>query len=279
MRKKFWIYKITNKVNGKFYIGQTNDISKRKSAHKLVKDEDTYISRSILKYGWSNHKFEILFYAENVEIWDANQIERYFIRFYNSCHVDNKRGMNLNDGGMQGLQTEEHLSRMVATKFFTWKKKRGKEGVPIEVYDKKTGVLIVSHEGTPQELFKILGMDFKERLTTKLTGNLKRCKGLFCKKYIVQWAGENKVAEYYERKSKEAERLRNSVINENRSANLRPRTDFSSTSTPVKELTTGITFKSIRDFAKHEGICATSVMKRFKKGKYDGRYSLINNPN
>ena len=56
----FTIYKITNPL-GKVYIGKTCNLSKRKYAYrKLECRSQPLIYRSINKYGWENHDFEII---------------------------------------------------------------------------------------------------------------------------------------------------------------------------------------------------------------------------
>lgn len=55
------IYRITNKINGKGYIGQSVDISRRISEHKnLKRDETLSLKRAFRKYGVENFNFEVL---------------------------------------------------------------------------------------------------------------------------------------------------------------------------------------------------------------------------
>ena len=58
------VYKITNTVNNKFYIGSSKDIENRWKQHidALVKKEhgNTHLQRSWNKYGSQNFKFEII---------------------------------------------------------------------------------------------------------------------------------------------------------------------------------------------------------------------------
>ena len=57
------IYKITNLINNKIYIGQTiNPISQRWSAHKShAKNGSTHkLGRAIRKYGEENFKIELI---------------------------------------------------------------------------------------------------------------------------------------------------------------------------------------------------------------------------
>ena len=55
------IYKITNIINGKCYIGQSIDIHKRWAEHKRKNNnENTYLRKAIKKYGIYFFKFEIV---------------------------------------------------------------------------------------------------------------------------------------------------------------------------------------------------------------------------
>ncbi len=69
------IYKITNKINGKFYIGSTNNITKRWNNHKSKLNngihENSYLQLAWSKYGESSFEFSIL-----EEVSNDNRIER-----------------------------------------------------------------------------------------------------------------------------------------------------------------------------------------------------------
>lgn len=57
------IYKATNKINGKSYIGFATNFPKRRSTHKhdaLVKMKDHLFHRAIRKYGWEAFEWEII---------------------------------------------------------------------------------------------------------------------------------------------------------------------------------------------------------------------------
>lgn len=82
------IYKITN-PSGKIYIGQSVNIKKRFNTYKIFKCKtQTILYRSLLKYGFDNHKFEIIC---ECKISELNNKERYYQDLYNAI---GKNGMN-----------------------------------------------------------------------------------------------------------------------------------------------------------------------------------------
>lgn len=105
------IYKITNLINNKIYIGQSNN--KRKSylgGGKLLKFAQN-------KYGRENFKKEILIEGDfDQELTDLLEIE--YISLYNSKDLD--IGYNLEDGGMGGrckiYSDERKLKHSIAMK-------------------------------------------------------------------------------------------------------------------------------------------------------------------
>lgn len=77
------IYKITNLLNGKAYVGQSIHIERRWQEH-CQPSADSTIGKAIQEYGKDNFKFEIL---ESFEIEDSNQLaerEDYYIDFYDT---------------------------------------------------------------------------------------------------------------------------------------------------------------------------------------------------
>lgn len=89
------IYKITNQINGKVYIGQSINIERRWRRHKSdVENRDYPIYRAIRKYGLENFYFEIV---EETLVSELNEKERYWISFYGSAFSE--KGYNLTLGG------------------------------------------------------------------------------------------------------------------------------------------------------------------------------------
>lgn len=94
------IYKITNLVNGKFYIGQSINIENRWKKHKQISNQENSpcynypLYRSIRKYGIDNFSFEII---EICEKKDLNDREIYWIYTLNSTNKN--IGYNICNGG------------------------------------------------------------------------------------------------------------------------------------------------------------------------------------
>lgn len=86
------IYKITNKINGKMYIGQSIDIKTRWKHHLYTKSRDTQLTKAIQKYGKDNFIFEII--CEIPEsVLDLYEIS--YIKYYETY----KNGYNMTEGG------------------------------------------------------------------------------------------------------------------------------------------------------------------------------------
>lgn len=110
-KKYGYIYKTTNLINGKIYIGQ----------HKYGKNDKRYIGggtllkKSIEKYGKNNFKCEIIEELDSLK--ELNEREIYWISFYNS--TDKNIGYNIERGGNLGPtsdSTKKKLSKALSGK-------------------------------------------------------------------------------------------------------------------------------------------------------------------
>src|SRR5580704_3159657 len=90
------VYKITNKINEKSYIGQTiGPIEKRWNSHcSKQKRGHGIFYRAIAKYGKEN--FEIKILARCNSIQEMNHREVYYIKLFNTLAPN---GYNLDTGG------------------------------------------------------------------------------------------------------------------------------------------------------------------------------------
>lgn len=89
---KGFIYKITNKVNGKSYIGQTRYTVEFRWRQHQHKRDNVYFHNAIHKYGIENFTVEIL---EECDYKDLNSREIFYIAKYDTF----KNGYNLTLGG------------------------------------------------------------------------------------------------------------------------------------------------------------------------------------
>ena len=101
------IYKITNKVNGKIYIGQTiQDVKERFYQHcARITDAavlNMAIHRAIFKYGKENFTLEVL---ETIDSSLLNEREQYWISHFDSYN----NGYNSTEGGQGGFKPFKDL--------------------------------------------------------------------------------------------------------------------------------------------------------------------------
>lgn len=100
------IYKISNLVNNKIYIGQTiESLAKRWKRHTWISTKNRNamaITNAIIKYGEENFIIEEIDNAQNID--ELNKKEEYYIRYYN-CISPN--GYNIKYGGDNNKMSEE----------------------------------------------------------------------------------------------------------------------------------------------------------------------------
>ena len=90
------IYKITNQLNNKVYIGQTRrSLEQRLKEHKndAYSGRGFYIQNAIKQYGWENFTVEVVAVTDNIDT--LNELEHYYIQKYQS----DVYGYNLAPGG------------------------------------------------------------------------------------------------------------------------------------------------------------------------------------
>ena len=105
-----FIYKITNNINNKIYIGlTTKEVSKRFLEHCRETSNCTKLRRAIFKYGKENFTVEEIDGA--LSISELNYKEQHYIHLYNSV----EKGYNLASGGRfskHSKETRERLSKI-----------------------------------------------------------------------------------------------------------------------------------------------------------------------
>lgn len=94
-----YLYKITNNINNKVYIGHTSDPKRRKSQHfyKKVVNTKSIIRQAVDKYGADNFKFEVIC------IGDKNYVIELEVKAISLYRTTEKQfGYNIKPGGEVG---------------------------------------------------------------------------------------------------------------------------------------------------------------------------------
>jgi group I intron endonuclease len=98
------IYKATNTVNSKYYIGKTkNSLESRIKSHKVASTKkDWLFYRAINKHGFDNFKWEIIIECDDAN--ELNELEKKYIS-------ENHNGYNVAKGGDGGDTISNHPNR------------------------------------------------------------------------------------------------------------------------------------------------------------------------
>ena len=108
-----YIYLITNLINNKKYVGQTNNFQRRMNEHRS--GQGTVIDQAIKAYGVKNFSWEIIWESDNQN--EINQKEQEFIIYYNSL-VPN--GYNLQKGGLNNSIGEQNPNAILTEDEAQW---------------------------------------------------------------------------------------------------------------------------------------------------------------
>lgn len=119
--EQYLIYKITNQINQKVYIGLTRtglDLRWKKHVGAALRCEDNSIFHyAIKKYRPENFKKEVL--IEGLTLTEAYEKEKYYISLYDS--FNKTKGYNMTLGGENAIQNKgENNGRSLATDEQRW---------------------------------------------------------------------------------------------------------------------------------------------------------------
>lgn len=119
--EQYSIYKITNKINQKIYIGLTKtsvQLRWKKHVGAALRCEDNSIFHyAIKKYRPENFEIEIL--IEGLSLEEAYEKEKYYIAYYDSFNKN--KGYNMTLGGENAIQNKgEKNGRAIATDQQRW---------------------------------------------------------------------------------------------------------------------------------------------------------------
>lgn len=165
------IYKATNKVSGKKYIGQTGrDLSDRIKQHCLDSSPCLAFSRAIKKYKLESFEWVILY--ETDDPFTLNFMENYYIAKYDTLAPN---GYNLNTGGGKSFIVSDETRRRMsesAKKVPSAVKQQNALGnrnrLGKKASDETKHKMSVSHKG------KILSDETKQKISTANKGRKRK---------------------------------------------------------------------------------------------------------
>lgn len=158
--RKFIIYKLTNPDN-QVYIGQSCNIEDRLSRYRRGHCKKQHLLyNSFIKYGFLNHKVEILYKELNKE--EADRIEIELIKEFK----DNKNSLNLAIGGsIIGDFTSKEIFKISLEGKIIDKFPSIKEGAKtVNVTDVSIGKAILNKTYYSGGYFWIYTLDYKENM-------------------------------------------------------------------------------------------------------------------
>jgi group I intron endonuclease len=160
-----YVYKITNKVNGKVYIGQTSFTPEKRFRQHCHKSNSSvsYIDAAIQKYGKENFEIGLLDTAETVN--ELNEKEMFWIAYYDSIHP---KGYNLTKGGSGMLASDITKEKMRIAKLG---RPSGRKGKPLSEAHKEA--LRLNHADLSGDKNPNYGKPLPEEQRIKISRSLK----------------------------------------------------------------------------------------------------------
>jgi group I intron endonuclease len=108
----YTIYKATNKVNGKSYIGFDSEWPSRKERHKEnIKHRSQYFYNAIKKYGWDNFEWEVLYQSLDGEHCLKVMENHFIVEHRTYTGFSDCKGYNVTLGG-EGCLGYKHSEEM-----------------------------------------------------------------------------------------------------------------------------------------------------------------------
>jgi group I intron endonuclease len=129
MPDTFFVYLVQNKIDGKVYIGKTNNIHRRWNQHKASarRGDGHYLHKAILKHGQDNFSVEELERSQSEQ--QAHELEKVYIRLTNA--TDPSIGYNLTFGG-EGVSGNEEVRKKLSEHFKGEKSVSYRHDIPTE---------------------------------------------------------------------------------------------------------------------------------------------------
>ncbi len=108
-----YIYKITNNLNNKIYVGQTiNDVQVRFEEHCRPSKNKTLIDRAINKYGRENFTVETICETDSID--KLNELEIHYIAKLDSMNPEVGYNLCIGGGNTKGYRHRESSKRKMS---------------------------------------------------------------------------------------------------------------------------------------------------------------------
>lgn len=115
MKNNVGIYKITNMINGKIYIGQSKSLNKRKSDHfralERGRHQNIHLQYAVNKYGLGNFNFEVI---ERIEVEELTNRENYWMEFYKSYNREKGYNIHRPSDNRSGYEASEETKERIS---------------------------------------------------------------------------------------------------------------------------------------------------------------------
>ena len=148
----YYLYKITNLLNNKNYIGVTNRNPEERFAEHKRPSSKSFISKAIQSDGVDNFSFEIL--LTEIEDKDISSLECKYIKKYNSLLPN---GYNADLGGVEYHKHSDYVKQIISEKGMG--NKNSKYVADVLMYDKQGNLL--NRFQTAREAARYLGNESK----------------------------------------------------------------------------------------------------------------------
>jgi group I intron endonuclease len=224
-----YIYKTTNCINGKVYIGKSE-----KLFNKNYYGSGILLEKAIKKYGKSNFKIEVL--EELFTIDELNEREKYWIEYYSG------NSYNLAEGGTGGWTTKHYSSEQK------------------EVYSKLLSSKRIGRTHTIETIEKL-----KKMHAGKKFGDSKKVSETIKK----MWNDPNSIFNTPEYRKRLSEAGKKRVWTEETKEKIRKSKLGSNSPVAIKIEVDGLLYETRRECAKHFGISEPAVTKRCKSKNFE----------
>ena len=146
------LYKITNLLNNKHYIGVTNRNPEERFAEHKKPSSKSFIGKAIQSDGIENFSFEVL--LTNIEDNKISSLECEYIKKYNSLLPN---GYNADSGGVAYHRHSDSIKQIISEKGMG--NKNSKYVADVLMYDKQGNLL--NRFQTAREAARYLGNESK----------------------------------------------------------------------------------------------------------------------